>query len=200
MKKVIIIGAGGHGKVIADIIKLCGDQVVGYLDDKEQKLLSECDILGGTSDIGKNKECYYFPAIGNCEVRAKMMSRQAKWYTAIHPQSVIADGVEIGEGTCVMANVVINPGTKVGKGVIVNTAATVDHDCKIENYVHIAPGVHISGNVKVEENSWIGVGSIVINNTNICSNCMIGAGAVVVNNIIESGVYIGVPAKKKDKK
>lgn len=195
MKRVIIVGVGGHGKVVADIIKLNGDEVIGYIDDKSPELLPEYNIIGNTDSIGI-EDCWYFVSIGNCDIRERLMSKEAKWYTAIHPTAIIAEGVEICEGTCVMANVVINPGAFIGRGVIVNTATTVDHDCQIHDYVHIAPGVHISGTVKIDKGTWIGVGSIVSNNINICGGCMIGAGTVVVNDINEAGTYVGVPAKK----
>ncbi|OUO70293.1 acetyltransferase [Thomasclavelia spiroformis] len=195
MKEVIIVGAGGHAKVIADIIRLNGDKVIGYLDDSNSLTLSGYNIIGTTNDIGK-KDCWYFVAIGNNILREKLMSKETKWYTAIHPTAIIGEDVVIEDGTCIMANVVINSGSKIGKGVIINTASTVDHDCNISDYVHIAPGVHISGTVTVSKNTWVGVGSIISNNIKICSGCMIGAGAVVVKDIREKGTYVGVPAKK----
>lgn len=194
MKKVIIIGAGGHGKVVADIVKLNGDTVVGYLDDKNPELLPDFNIIGTTDQVEMN-EYWYFVAVGNCAIRERLMNKEANWYTAIHPTAVITEGVEIGEGTCIMANAVVNVDAKLGKGVIVNTAATVDHDCRIQDYVHIAPGVNISGTVTVGKGTWIGVGSAVSNNVNICSECIIGAGTVVVKDIEKAGTYVGVPAR-----
>ncbi len=196
MKKVIVIGASGHGKVVADIVKLSGDEVVGFLDDKSRDELSGFNILGTTADIGST-DYWYFIAVGNCEIRERIMQNEVKWYTAIHPTAVIAEGVKIGHGSCVMANAVINPGSKIGIGVIVNTAATVDHDCTISDFVHIAPGAHISGTVSVGGKCWIGIGSTIINNVSICANCTIGAGAVVIKDIVEAGTYIGVPVVKK---
>lgn len=195
MKRIIIIGAGGHGKVVADIIKLSGDKVVGYIDDKDPAEFPGFNIIGTTADIGKT-DCWYFAAVGNCSVREKIMNYDVKWYTAIHPTAVIAEGVAIGEGSCVMANAVINSSTKIGKGVIINTASTIDHDCTISDFVHIAPGVNISGTVTVGSKTWIGVGSAVSNNVNICGGCMIGAGAVVIKDINESGTYVGTPVRK----
>ncbi len=195
MKKVIIIGAGGHGKVVADIVNLSGDEVVGFLDDKRQCELPEFNIIGTATDIGV-RDCWYFVAVGNCIVREKLMQHDVQWYTAIHPTSVIAEGVKIGHGSCIMANAVINSGSKLGRGVIINTAATVDHDCVISDFVHIAPGVHISGTVTVGKNCWVGVGSTISNNVSICSDCTIGAGTVVIKSIDEAGTYVGVPSKR----
>lgn len=192
--KVIIVGAGGHGKVVADIIKLNGDEVLGYLDDKNPDELPEYNILGTTKLLGK-RDCYYFVAVGNCEVRERLMSAKVKWYTAIHPSAVIANDTTIGDGSCVMANAVINSGTKIGMGVIVNTAASIDHDCIINEYVHVAPGVHISGTVTVGKCTWIGVGSTISNNLAIANNCLIGAGTLVIKDINKPGTYVGVPAR-----
>lgn len=195
MKKVIIIGAGGHGKVVADIVRLSGDEVIGFIDDKKPDELPDFNIVGTTVDIGAI-DCLYFAAVGNHSIREKLMGFEVKWYTAIHPTAVVAEGVIIGEGTCVMANAVINPGSSLGRGVIVNTSATVDHDCRIGNYVHIAPGVNISGAVSVGSNTWIGVGSAISNGISICSGCVIGAGSVVVKDIKDAGTYVGVPARR----
>ncbi len=196
MKKVVIIGAGGHGKVAADIVVLSGDKVLGFLDDKPPEELIGFNIIGNFGDIGKWSDCFYFVAIGNCEIRKKLMSNNVSWYTAIHPTAVIAGDVKIGEGSLLAANSVINTGTEIGRGCIVNTAATVDHDCVLGDFVHISPGVHLSGSVSVGSGTWIGVGACVINNIEICGNCVIGAGAAVIKNIDEIGTYVGVPAKE----
>ncbi|MBQ7830913.1 MAG: acetyltransferase, partial [Clostridia bacterium] len=110
--------------------------------------------------------------------------------------AIIGACVEVGAGTAIMAGAVINPCSKLGKGVILNTCSSVDHDCIIGNYCHIAVGVHVAGTVTLGEKVWLGVGATIKNNVNICADCMIGAGAVVVKDIMESGTYIGVPAKK----
>lgn len=196
MKKVIIIGAGGHGKVAADIVRLSGDEVVGFLDDKPPENLVGFNVIGNTGDIGKWFDCMYFTAVGNAEIRKKIMYNNVSWYTAIHPTAVIADDVKIGEGTLFAANSVVNPGAEIGKGCIINTAATVDHDCILEDFVHISPGAHLSGSVKVGYETWIGIGACVVNNIEICAGCTIGAGAAVIKNIGVAGTYVGVPVKK----
>ena len=196
MKKVIIIGAGGHGKVAADIVRLSGDEVVGFLDDKPPENLVGFNVIGNTGDIGKWFDCMYFAAVGNAEIRKKIMSNNVPWYTAIHPTAVIADDVKIGKGTLLAANSVVNSGSEVGKGCIINTAATVDHDCILEDFVHISPGAHLSGSVKVGSKTWIGVGACVVNNVEICGSCIIGAGAAVIGDIDYAGTYVGVPVKK----
>lgn len=196
MKKVIIIGAGGHGKVAADIVRLSGDEIVGFLDDKPPEKFAGFNVIGNTNDIGKWSDCFYFAAVGNAENRKKIMNRNVYWYTAIHPTAVVADNVKIGGGSFLAANSVVNADAKIGRGCIVNTAATVDHDCILEDFVHISPGAHLSGSVKIGSETWIGVGACIVNDIEICSGCIIGAGAVVIKNIYEAGTYVGVPVKK----
>lgn len=198
-KKVVIIGAGGHGRVVADIAKACGDTVIGFLDDSNTAN-NKVNIIGTSADAVNycDGETELFVAIGNCKVREKIMNSLsgAKWYTAIHPSAVISPSAVIGEGTCVMPNAVVNNSAVVGKGVIINTCASVDHDDIIGDYVHIACGARLAGTVTVGNCTWIGIGSTISNNVSVCSNLMIGAGTVVVKDITEEGTYVGVPAKK----
>ena len=135
-----------------------------------------------------------FVAIGNADIRERL-SRDRNLVSLIHPKAVIADGVEIGEGTVVMAGVVINAGAKVGSGCIINTASSIDHDCSIGDFCHISVGAHLCGIVVVGNKTWIGAGATVSNNVNICGGCTIGAGAVVINDIEINGTYVGVPVK-----
>lgn len=197
-KKVVIIGAGGHGRVVADIVDACGDEVIGFLDNDLS--ISNVNLIGPSSDAIKycKDEIELFVAIGNCKVREKIMNslQDAKWYTAIHPSAVISPSAVIGEGTCVMPNAVINNSAVIGKGVIVNTCASVDHDDVIGDFVHVACGARLAGTVTVGNCTWIGIGSTISNNVSVCSNLMIGAGTVVVKDITEEGTYVGVPARK----
>lgn len=197
-KKVVIIGAGGHGRVIADIVTLSGDVVLGFLDDKDPSEFPNITILGKLTKIETFKqEACFIVGIGDNQTRKQIMETlDVDWYTAIHPTAVIASDVEIAEGTAIMANAVINTGSKIGRGVIINTAATVDHDNVLENYVHVSPGVHLGGTVHIGAETWIGIGAVVINNIDICGECVVGAGALVILPIMLKGVYIGVPAKK----
>ena len=196
MNRLIIIGASGHGKVVADIATLCGYDDIVFLDDDES--VKKC---AGWPVIGKSTEApdgEVFVAVGNAETRKRLMElyKERVQPILIHPSAVIAKGVEIGEGTVVMAGSVINPEARIGKGVIVNTSSSVDHDCVVEDFCHISVGAHLSGTVVVGTRTWIGTGAIVSNNINICGGCIIGAGAVVIKDIDEPGTYVGVPAKK----
>lgn len=194
MNRLIIIGASGHGKVVADIAVLNGYKDIVFLDDDES--VKEC---AGWPVIGKSTEApagEIFVAIGNAGTRKKLSEIYKKRLqpALIHPSAVVADDVEIGDGSVVMAGAVINPGARIGKGAIVNTSSSVDHDCIVGDYCHIAVGVHLSGTVIVGEGTWIGIGAAVSNNVNICGGCMIGAGAVVIKDITTSGTYVGIPA------
>lgn len=201
MKQLVIIGASGHGKVVADIAKKSGYTEIMFLDDNDS--LSEC---GGYKVIGKtssfvNYDCDFFVAIGNAEIRKRiqqqLLNANKSVATLIHPHAIIGENVSIGMGTVVMAGAIINPSTTIGEGCIINTCASVDHDNVIGDYVHISVGAHTAGTVVVGNNTWLGIGAVVSNNLTVCENCMIGAGAVVVKNITESGTYTGVPAKRK---
>jgi sugar O-acyltransferase (sialic acid O-acetyltransferase NeuD family) len=195
MNKLIIIGASGHGKVIADIAVNLGYENIVFLDDDAE--IKEC---AGFPVVGKTKLMHQMEgekivAIGNAKIRKRMMS-EIECITLIHPKAVISRRVDIGKGSVVMAGVVINSDSKIGKGCIVNTGASIDHDCSIGDYCHVSVGAHVAGTCRVGEMTWIGAGTTVSNNVNICSDCMIGAGTVVIKDIKESGTYIRVPAEK----
>ncbi len=199
-KKVIIIGAGGHAKVIADIIRSNNDDVVGFLDDSftEEKEFYGSRIIGKSGDyVNYLDDCSFIIAIGNNGVRERISGLfKCAWYTAIHPSAEVSSSAVIGEGTCVMANAVVNADAKIGAHVIVNTASVVEHDCVIGDYSHIAPKSVVCGATSVGKNVWIGTGSTVVNLISICDNVMLGAGGVVVKSIDEAGTYVGVPARK----
>lgn len=198
-KTILIIGASGHGKVVADIAKKNGYEKIYFLDDNPS--LSECGgypVLGNSSKY-LDFDCDIFVAIGNTGIRKHIQENVEKEgksiATLIHPNAVIGENVRIGAGTVVMAGAVINPCAVIGKGCIINTCASVDHDCILEDYVHVSVGAHLAGTVHVGASTWIGVGAVVSNNINVTAGCMIGAGAVVVREIENKGTYVGVPAK-----
>lgn len=201
MQQVIIIGASGHGKVVADTILQSGDQVRGFLDDNPE--LGESfigfPVLGTIDQFVDYPDAKFVVAIGNAKIRENIVEKLAgvSWYTAIHPRAVISSlDTSIGEGTVVMAEAVINAGAKIGKHCIINTGAVVEHDNRIDDFVHISVGAKIAGTVHVGKGAWIGIGAAVKNNVEICEECMIGAGAVVVGDVCKPGTYIGIPAKR----
>ncbi|USK62140.1 acetyltransferase [Peribacillus asahii] len=201
--KLLIIGASGHGKVVADIaLEMNKWEKVYFLDDNEKMKSSlGIEVIGKVDKAFAHlNDCDIFVGIGNNAIRGRIQEKLeeegASIPILIHPDAVIGEQVELAAGTVVMAGVIINCCTKIGKGCIINTGSTIDHDNLIEDYVHISPGAHLAGTVKVGEGSWLGVGSIVSNNVNITSRCQVGAGAVVVRDITEVGIYVGVPARR----
>lgn len=196
LNKLIIIGASGHGKVIADIAIRNGYEDIVFLDDDEN--VKEC---AGFPVIGKTEEAKEMDgdkivAIGNVKVRERIQEEISGVITLIHPDAVISRRVKIGEGSVIMAGAVINTDVVIGKGCIINTGASVDHDCRIGDFAHISVGAHVAGTCEIGKKTWIGAGATVSNNVNICGDCMIGAGAVVIKDIDKPGTYVGVPARE----
>ncbi|WP_039043097.1 acetyltransferase [Sporosarcina sp. ZBG7A] len=201
-KNLLIIGASGHGKVVADIaLRMNKWESIAFLDDDEAIELSMgIEVIGTSADINKYIHEYeIFVGIGDNAIREKVYEALetvgASIPVLIHPSVVIGEQVLMGSGTVVMAGAVINCCTTIGKGCIVNTGSTIDHDNSIKDFVHISPGAHLAGTVSVGKGSWLGIGSVVSNNVIIPSGCTIGAGSVVIRNITEPGVYVGVPVR-----
>ena len=196
-KKLVIIGAGGHGRVIADIAKEKYSNII-FLDDD-----SSIDFISGpVSDYKKYiNDCDFFVAIGDNSIRNRILDEidnaGANVISLVSSSASLGSNVSIGKGTIVMNQAVVNNGSILGQGVIINTYASIDHDCNIGDYCHIAVSAHLAGTVKTGKKVFVGAGSTVINNINLCDDVIIGAGATVVKDINEKGTYIGVPAKKK---
>ncbi|MFQ6793599.1 MAG: acetyltransferase [Thomasclavelia sp.] len=201
-KKIAIIGAGGHGKVVADIAKLNGYEEILFLDDDTSKKQNGLyPVTGKVSDYKKYKNQYdFFVAIGNNEIRKKiseeLLNDDIRLINLIHPSAILDTTLKLADGIVIMANAVVNTDTNLARGVIVNTGATVDHDCNIGSYTHICPGVHIAGSVEIGSNVWIGIGASVINRIRICNDVTVGAGAIVIRDLVEHGTYIGIPARR----
>ncbi len=193
-KKVIIIGAGGHGRVLADIILRRGDRLLGFLDDAAEGT----HILGKTADAVAFPDAEFIIGIGDNAVRRRMAENfpDLPYYTAVDPSAVLSPSASLGKGACVMPGAVINAGTKVGNHTIINTHATVEHDCRLEDFVHISPGAVLCGGVSVGRGTHVGAGAAIRNGISVIGGSTIGAGAAVVKNLNEPGVYVGVPARK----
>lgn len=200
-EQVIVIGASGHGKVVADIVRRSGDTLLGFLDDNETlpPEIAGIPVLGKVVDFAKYPDASFVVGIGNSAIREKIVCQLdgVRWYTAIHPSAVISTlDTQIGAGSVVMANVVINSSAHIGAHCIINTSAVVEHDNLVGDFTHISVGAKLGGTVSVGAHTWVGIGTTVSNNVSICDHCMIGAGSVVIHNIKESGTYVGVPSRK----
>jgi len=204
-KTLIIIGAGGHGKVAAD----CAENMnvyteIIFLDDRVDTLkkVGAWRVIDRPENFLKyqNNRVDYFVAIGDNNGRKQWLEKlivgKVNIATLIHPSAVVSCYVKIQLGTLVCANAVINPFSKIGLGCIVNTSASIDHDCMLNDFVHIAPGCMFAGMVSVGTLSFIGIGCRVIQGISIGINSIIGAGAVVINDLTDNIVAVGVPAKK----
>ena len=200
-RRMVIIGAGGHGKVVADNALKNGYTDIYFVDDYMDGECMGFPIIGSSKDI-KNLDdgnTDFVIGIGNNGVRKKIAEKyEVNWVTLIHPSAQIAVNVSIGKGTVIMAGAIVNACAAIGEHCIINTSAIIEHDNILEDYVHISPSARLGGTVRVNEMTHVGIGATVKNNIEICSSCIIGAGAVVVKDIKESGTYVGVPAKRKD--
>jgi sugar O-acyltransferase (sialic acid O-acetyltransferase NeuD family) len=199
---LIIIGAGGHGKVLCDLAeKLNKYDGIAFLDDNADGERLGYPIIGRVSDAEKyTGDSEFIVAIGNAEARGRIMDELTalgvRFAMLVHPSAVVGKGVTIGAGSVVVAGAVINPMAKIGRGCIINTHASVDHDCEIGDLAHIAPGATVAGETKIGARTWVGAGATVVNGITVSADCTIGAGAVVIKDITEVGTYVGVPAKK----
>lgn len=200
MSKLVIFGAGGHAKVVADIALKNGFEIEGFLDDNASASnVIGYPILGKIDDCVKFKDsCVFAMGIGNNAVRKKIFNKysELEYPTLIHPTASIGIETKISKGTVVMPYVVVNTCAEVGEFSILNSASVVEHDCKIGDYTLIAPNATVCGTGKVGNFVWLGAGSVVNQTIKICDGVTVGSGAVVTKDITESGTYIGVPAKK----
>ena len=161
MNNLVIVGASGHGKVVADIARRSGYADIAFLDDNPAA--GSCGnyrVVGSCKEALRYRSSDFIVAIGNAGVRRKIQTALSELglhiVSLIHPAAVIASEVKIGTGTVVMAGAVINPCTEIGQGCIINTCASVDHDCRIGDYVHVSVGAHVAGTVIIGDNTWVG--------------------------------------------
>jgi len=208
-EKLVIFGAGGHAKVVIDILEQQGDyEVAGLLDDdpKHQgKNFFGYPVLGTRADLPVLLSAqlgHAIVTIGDNAVRAAVAAHleQIGWRfaSAVHPRACIGRGAQIGPGSVVMAGCVVNSDTHLGAHVIVNTGATVDHDCRIGDAVHIAPGCHLCGGVSVGPGTLLGAGTAVTPGVKIGARVVVGAGSTVIRDVADAAKVSGSPAKLLD--
>lgn len=203
---IVILGAGGHARVLIDLAQLLGIPILGLtsLHHKPGSLVSGKPILGSDEVLLEKKMdgVELVIGFGSTEVSAvrkalfdRMRNARYRFATLIHPSACLSDGVIVGEGSQVMAGVILQTGVEIGKNSIVNTRVSLDHDVRIGNHCHVAPGVVCSGGIEVGDGSHLGVGAVLIENIHVGRDAMVAAGAVVVRHVAAGTRVKGVPAR-----
>jgi len=207
LQKIVILGAGGHAQVAADIIistpsELALYDLVGFLDDDPaaiDNVILGKPVLGLISELNQIPHDGIFIAIGHNPVRAKLyqqsIEQEENLVNLIHNSAIISSDVSLGSGVMIAPGAIVNSGTVIGNNVIINTGATVDHHNRIGDHVHIAPGVHLGGNVIADEGSLIGIGTTIIPQRKVAAWSIVGAGSVVTKDVDSGVIAAGVPAR-----
>ena len=203
-KRLGVIGAGGHGKVVADVAqRSCWTQVVFFdpLFFSSEAMHAHWPLVA-TPEESVTYDCDgYFVAIGNGELRKQwcewLLDKGLPLVSLIDPSAIVSHYATIEPGVLIVAGAVVNVDSHISQGVIVNTRASVDHDCHIGAYSHICPAVALAGTVKVGAHSWIGIGSQVKQGISIGDGVIVGAGATVVSDIDDGLTVVGTPARSR---
>ena len=207
---IILVGGGGHAKVIIDVIRKYHTEyrIAGILDNDSAKVggillgfsvIGTDDIMTSIHEKGVNKAFISLGSFGDSSTRQRLYemlrNRGFSLINVIHRQSAISEYAQWGDGNAILAGVIINVDASIGNNCIINSGSIIEHDCKLGSHIHIAPGAKISGGCKVGDGSLIGVGASVIQSIEIGANCIIGAGSVVTRDIPANSVAVGIPAK-----
>ncbi len=196
----MIVGAGGHAKVVAEAAQLSGWQIVGVLDDALGKSIYDFPYLGLVSDAKTTQNTYFVIAMGANYAREKIktqLGNRVNWATIVHPRAIVSPKVKIGAGTVIFAGAIVQPDTVIGEHVILNTGSRVDHDNTIADFAHVAPNAVLTGGVELEEGVFVGAGAIVTPGVKLKKWCTLGAGAVAIRGeYLENQIYVGNPARK----
>ena len=193
---ILLYGASGHGKVVAEILELHNQVIEGFIDDNSSLTTLLIYPVYQPNKLIELTDCKLIVSIGNNRIRKNIVEKlNAKYLNACHPSSSISVRSKIEEGTVIMAGVSVNSSCKIGKHVIINTNASIDHDCTLDDYVHISPNAALAGNVHVGEGAHIGIGASVIQGVKIGKWCTIGAGAVIINDVPDGCTVVGNPGR-----
>lgn len=211
VERVLIWGAGGHGKVVADLVRACGYELAGYVDGNTALLNTVVEPGGATVLAGEEELAdalakegqlpgdgtVVAPAIGNnaIRLRAAGLTGVRTIPPLIHPRATVGSSLEAGPGTVVLAGAVINAAVQLGQAVIINSGAIVEHDCEVADGAHVSPGAIVAGEAVIGHRSWIGAGAVVIEGIRIGADVTVGAGAVVIRDVPDRTTVVGVPAQ-----
>lgn len=196
--KLYIFGAGGHGKVIAELVTGTNEEITAFFDDyPKSDNFGEIPIYNTSYIIEPKDKNALIIAVGDNNIRKKISLRfkDYTFFTKQHKSSYVSPTASIGCGTIIMINAVVNASAKIGKHVIINTSSIIEHECIIDDYVHISPNATLAGNVEIGEGTHIGAGAIIIPGIKIGKWCVIGAGTIVINDIPDGAIVIGNPGK-----
>lgn len=205
-RRLLVLGGGGHGKVVADAADRQGAWAeIAFLDDRCTPGERICDwpVVGRFADApglcGPGTD--FAIALGDNRARldwsSRLLAAGGSLATVVHPHACVSRRATLGAGTVIAAGAVVNPGARLGRVVIVNTGATVDHDCEVGDGVHVSPGAHLGGTVRVGEGAWVGIGASVRHGTRIGAAATVGAGAAVVADVPAGETVVGVPARRR---
>jgi sugar O-acyltransferase (sialic acid O-acetyltransferase NeuD family) len=188
-----LYGASGHAKVIIDIIKSQGGEVIGLIDDNP--LITE--LLGYPVYHSISNFSPIIISIGNNKTRMVIATRYstACYESAVHSSAIISENCLIGKGTVIMQGAIVQSGSEIGNHCIINTGASVDHDCTVGGFVHVSPHATLCGNVIVGEGTWIGAGATIVPGICIGKWCIVGAGTVITKNIPDNAIIVGNPGR-----
>ena len=204
MRGLLIVGAGGHGKVIADIASAMEMwEHIAFVDDKfpDLKIVLDWPVIGNIDDFKKYHEdfSHVFIAVGDNRLRQKITTRVEKEGfkvpVLIHPRAAVSRFAVLGAGTVVINQAAVNAGAIIGNGCIINTGATIGHDCELGDFVHVAPGASIAGEAIIGDGSWIGMGSAVIEQIKVGKGVVVGAGSVVIKDVPDGKLVVGIPGR-----
>ncbi len=206
----LIWGAGGHGKVVADLIRSAGGSVVGFVDRSEEKLDQVVDAAGACVVLTEDQllesarvgsplpgDAALVPAIGDNRTRLNRLRHVASLLSAalVHPTAVVSTSARLGRGTVVFPTAVVNPDARIGRGVIINSGAVVEHDCRVGDGAHLSPNATLGGGARVGVGTWIGAGATVIQGVSVGDHTIVGAGATVIRDLEGHVTAVGTPVR-----
>lgn len=199
---VIIVGAGGHGTVVCDILRSTQSRVIAFVDHDAAKFgtrVLDIPVFGSVDEVPAANGASVAMGIGDNAARRtqfeQLRSRGFHLLRVIHPSAVLSTAAHVGEGTVIMPNVVVNVGAIVGENVILNTACSIDHHCIIGDHAHVAPGVTVAGGGRIGQQALVGAGAVMIPGAIVGERAIVGAGAVVLHDVPADATFVGVPAK-----
>jgi acetyltransferase EpsM len=211
VSRFLIVGAGGHGRVVADLVRALGHVVVGYSEVDRGRVGAVADVTGATVVVDQSTllACIRgqqpWPlgidalalGVGDNAARARLLDQigDVMLPALVHPGSWVSGGARLGPGTVVLAGAVINTGATLEGAAIVNSGAVVEHDCVLKKAVHISPNATLCGGVSVGARSWVAAAAVIVPGRLVGGDCVVGAGAVVIRDVPDGSTVVGNPAR-----